>query len=66
MASALIQAERLLGTWRRFGALGPLYEIIEAGNILPNGDQRMRIEVVGSGEEVDYNLTDILDDPRQR
>jgi hypothetical protein len=38
----------LLGTWRRFGAVGPVYEIID------------------SGEEVSYRLTEILDDPRER
>lgn len=60
------QPAGLLGTWRRFGAVGPVYEIIGAGDALPDGDRRMRIRVVESGEEVDYRLTDILDDPRER
>jgi hypothetical protein len=56
----------LVGTWRRFGAVGPVYEIIATGVELPGGDRMMRIRVVESGEEVDYRFTDILDDPRER
>ena len=62
----MLQPERLVGTWRRFGPVGPVYEIVEAGPELPGGDRLMRIKVVESGEEIDYKLTDILDDPRER
>jgi len=62
----VIQADRLVGTWRRFGSLGPLYEILKAGATLPGGDQLMRVRVVESGEELDYKLNDILDDPKER
>ena len=62
----LPQPANLVGTWRRFGAAGPVYEIIGAGHPLPDGDFLMRIRVVESGEEVDYRLGDILDDPRER
>ena len=64
--TCVIQAEQLVGTWRRFGSLGPLYEVVEAGKVLPDGDRLMRVRVVESGEEVDYKLTDILDDPKER
>ncbi len=59
LASDLVgmTASHLLETWRRFGAVGPVYEIIAAGQILPDGDRLMRIRVVESGEEVDYRLT---------
>ncbi len=60
------QPSSLVGTWRRFGAVGPVYEIIGAGVELPNGDRMMRVRVIESGEEVDYRFTDILDDPRER
>jgi hypothetical protein len=67
MDSAMIpQPSNLVGTWRRFGAAGPVYEIIAAGKELPDGDHLMRIRVIESGEEVDYRLTEILDDPRER
>ncbi|MBF0607654.1 MAG: DUF5397 family protein [Candidatus Magnetobacterium sp. LHC-1] len=55
----------LVGTWRRFGEIGPVYEIIGAGEILPDGKRLMRIKVLESGEEVDYSLANILEDPRE-
>ena len=56
----------LVGTWRRFGAAGPVYEIIGMGYELPGGDRLMRVRVVETGEEVDYRFAEILDDPRER
>lgn len=61
----MIEAEQLVGTWRRFGPVGPVYEIIRAGEPTPGGDRIMRVRVVESGEELDYKLTDILDDPSE-
>jgi Family of unknown function (DUF5397) len=58
-------AADLVGTWRRFGAVGPVYEIISAGTELAGGDRLMRIRVVETGEELDYRLAEILDDPRE-
>jgi hypothetical protein len=34
----MMQLPALLGTWRRFGALGPVYEITAAGTALDDGD----------------------------
>ncbi len=64
-AATLPQPAGLIGTWRRFGALGPAYEIIAAGRDLPDGDRLMRVRVAETGEEVDYPLSGILDDPRE-
>jgi hypothetical protein len=65
-ATAMIpQPQTLVGTWRRFGIVGPVYEIIGTGNELPGGDRLMRVRVVETGEEVDYRLAEILDDPRE-
>jgi len=47
--------------WR----IGPVYEIIANGSELPDGDRLMRVRVLETGEEVDYRLTGILDDPRE-
>ncbi|MBF0375117.1 MAG: DUF5397 family protein [Alphaproteobacteria bacterium] len=58
--------EGVVGTWRRFGPVGPVYEIIGKECDLPGGDSLMRVRVVESGEEIDYKLTDILDDPMER
>ena len=63
--ATLPQPASLVGTWRRFGAVGPVYEIIGSGGVLPGGDCVMRIRVVESGEELDYRLAEILDDPRE-
>jgi hypothetical protein len=61
----ILLAQSLVGTWRRFGIVGPVYEIIGAGAELPDGDRLMRVRVLQSGEEVDYRVSDILDDPRE-
>jgi hypothetical protein len=44
------QPANLVGTWRRFGAVGPVYEIISSGTELPDGDRLMRVRVVETGE----------------
>jgi hypothetical protein len=62
----LPQPANLVGTWRRFGTVGPVYEITGIADTLPDGDCLMRIRVVESGEELDYRFTDIRDDPRER
>lgn len=62
----LFEPQSLIGTWRRFGPAGPVYEIVGLGKLLPGDDRLMRIRVVESGEEVDYRCSDILDDPRER
>jgi hypothetical protein len=53
----------LIGTWRRFGGVGPVYEIIGIGDDLPGGDGRMRVRVVETGKELKYRLAEILDGP---
>ena len=62
----LPQPQTLVGTWRRFGAVGPVYEIVGLGTELPDHDRLMRVRVIETGEEVDYRFTDILDDPLER
>jgi hypothetical protein len=64
--SMIPQPQNLVGTWRRFGAAGPVYEIIGLGKELPDHDRMMRVRVVETGEELDYRLAEILDDPRER
>jgi hypothetical protein len=65
-ATNLPQPANLVGTWRLFGAVGPIYEIIGPAHEWPGGDCLLRIRVVETGEEVDYRLADILHDPRER
>ena len=61
-----IEPRSLIGTWRRFGLAGPVYEIIAEGKRLPAGDETLRIRVIETGEELEYKLADILDDPKER
>ncbi len=61
-----IHPQNLIGTWRRFGSFGPVYEIVAEGQKLPEGDETLRIRVIETGEELDYKLVDILDDPKER
>ena len=56
---------RLVGTFRRFGSVGPVYEITAAGKEMPDGDVTMRIRVVESGEELDYPYSAIIEDPKE-
>ncbi len=61
-----IEPQSLIGTWRRFGLSGPVYEIISEGKKLPAGDETVRVRVIETGEELDYKLADVLDDPKER
>lgn len=62
----LPEPQTLVGTWRRFGLVGPVYEIVGLGAELSDHDRLMRVRVVETGEEVDYRFTDILNDPLER
>jgi hypothetical protein len=64
--ATLLEPSKLIGTWRRFGVFGPVYEIIGASKEFTGGDQQMRVRVVETGEELDYRLAEILDDPVER
>ena len=46
-----IEPQSLIGTWRRFGVVGPVYEIVSEGKILPTGDETLRVRVIETGEE---------------
>ena len=56
----------VIGTWRRFGLSGPVHEIVSEGKQLPAGDETVRVRVIETGEELDYKLADVLDDPKER
>ena len=49
--------------FRRFGAVGPVYEIIGSIEALPDGDQLLRVRVLESGEEVEYRRSRADKDP---
>ncbi|MHB8283684.1 MAG: DUF5397 family protein [Caulobacteraceae bacterium] len=66
MAKMDLGPETLIGTWRRFGVAGPVYEIIGPGAAAPGKAEVMRVRVLESGEELDYQLANLLDDPVER
>jgi hypothetical protein len=61
----VVEPRELIGTWRRFGPVGPVYEIVGEGGTAADGTPRLRVRVVETGEEVDYPLAHLLDDPRE-
>lgn len=60
----VIKPESQVGTYRRFGVSGPVYEVI-AFLREESGDALMRIQLPSTGEELDYPLSKILEDPRE-
>ena len=63
MRNTTTDLPKFVGTWRCFGVFGPVYEIIGEGSELPGDGQLMRVRIVETGEELDYRLAGILDDP---
>lgn len=59
-----IKPESQVGTYRRFGPAGPVYEV--KAFIREEGDDAlMRIQLPTTGEELDYLLSQILADPKE-
>jgi hypothetical protein len=57
-----LDPKRLIGTWRRFGEVGPAYEVIGIGEELSEGDWAVKIRMAETGEEVDYTLKRLAED----
>ena len=53
----------LTGTFRRFGLVGPPYEVLGPGTPGTAGEPRMRVRLLESGEEAEYGVEHILGDP---
>lgn len=51
-------AEDIVGTWRRFGVEGPVYQVINKAGV-----GKVHIRVVETGEELDYLVERALRDP---
>ncbi len=65
LAKQLPGPQALLGTYRRFGPVGPVYEVAAVIRELDDGDTLMKIIVVQTGEEAEYRYTHVLDDPKE-
>ena len=58
-----IEPKSLVGTWRRFGSIGPAYEVISIGGPTSDGnDKVVKIRLAETSEEVDYTLHRVVDD----
>ncbi len=56
--------QTLVGTYRRFGPVGPVYEVAGVLRELEDGDMLMKVTLVESGEQAEYRYSNILDDPK--
>ena len=62
----VVPLDALVGTFRTFGSVGPLYEVLRVNEPSSGPHVTLRIRVIESGEELDYPLSDVLDDPLAR
>lgn len=53
----------LLGSFRRFGDAGPVYQVREILSLSSSGELLCRIELPESGEVLDYPASKIVMDP---
>jgi len=51
-------ADDLVGTYRKFGAEGPAYQVLRKLD-----ERTVRVRVVETAEELDYPVQESLDDP---
>jgi len=58
-----LEPQSLVGTWRRFGSVGPSYQIIAIGEPTSDGaDRIIKIRLAETGEETEYTLNHAVDD----
>lgn len=55
--------DAVIGSFRTFGGLGPIYEVLRAVEPATGDNVMLHIRVVESGEELDYPLSDAVNDP---
>ena len=53
----------LVGSIRRFGLVGPPYEVVGPAASSVSGEVQMRIRLLESGEEASYPIQEIVRDP---
>ena len=67
MAAVLIPnvaaPDQLAGSFHTFGPTGPAYQVRKAVRALAGGDWLMEIEVLTSGEVLEYKASEIDRDP---
>lgn len=56
-------AHDVIGSIRTFGEYGPMYQVTGYTESSPEGEQRVSLLVIESGERLDYDLQAVLEDP---
>lgn len=59
----MVDMGTLIGSVRRFGLVGPPYEIMGMAEPTESGEPQMRIRLLESNEDADYPVSEILSDP---
>ena len=59
----MVDMGALIGSVRRFGLVGPPYEIVGIASPSSAGEPQMRIHLLESDEDADYPVVDIFNDP---
>lgn len=65
MSVELPEPKALVGTFRRFGPVGPVYQVTDVIRELDDGDVLLSVTIVESGEEAEYRYSHVLDDPKE-
>lgn len=55
----------LVGTIRRFGLTGPVYEVLEVTNGREDQSAELRVVIPETGEELDRPYAQVVVDPRE-
>lgn len=64
MAQLEFPSPNLIGSFRSFGAVGPAYQIMNPVRQLEDGDWLLSVQILETGEQVNYRYTAALDDPK--
>ena len=59
----MVDMSALVGSIRRFGLVGPPYEVLGPTTASARGEAQMRIHLLESDEQADYPVAEILRDP---
>ena len=59
----MVDMSQLMGEVRRFGIVGPLYEVIGWSPSVVGQQTSVRIRLIESGEDADYPIEALLADP---
>jgi len=55
----------LVGTVRRFGLTGPVYEVLRIANDRDDQSAELRVVIPETGEEIDRPYAQVVVDPRE-